>query len=176
VKNGVSFNNGISLEYYSSHNTFNNCVVTNNGANAGTGNGNAGINLFGNFNQFNTFNNCTVTGNGNVQFYVSNFDALRLGQDSNTTINGGTYTGSNTVTPVIIISGANAKVVSATISGPGPQGLSLNWTGACINSNTFVAGTGLASGISSGSTTNIGSGNVMNGYSSNLTPGTCTAP
>jgi hypothetical protein len=176
VKNGVSFNNGISLEYYSSHNTFNNCIVTNNGASAGTMNGNAGINLFGNFNQFNTFSNCTVTGNGNVQFFVSNSDALRLGQDSDTTINGGTYTGSNSVEPAILISGTNAKVVSATISGPGPQGQNLNSTNACVNSNTFVAGTGLASGIWSGNSTNIGSGNVMNGYSSNLNPGTCTAP
>jgi len=44
VKNGVQAYNGISLEYYSSHNTFNNCVVTNNGAGTGTGTGNAGIN------------------------------------------------------------------------------------------------------------------------------------
>src|SRR3989449_5235847 len=95
VKNGVQAYNGISLEYYTSHNTFNNCVVTNNGAGTGTGTGNAGINSFGNFNQYNTFNNCTVTGNGNIQFYVSSYDALRLGQDSNVTINGGTYTGTS---------------------------------------------------------------------------------
>src|SRR5437879_5367285 len=29
VKNGVQAYNGISIEYYSSHNTFNNCIVTN---------------------------------------------------------------------------------------------------------------------------------------------------
>src|SRR5436309_9517134 len=81
VKNGVQAYNGISLEYYSSHNTFNSCVVTNNGAGTGTGTGNAGINTFGNFNQYNTFNNCTVTGNGNVQVLINNFDALRLGMD-----------------------------------------------------------------------------------------------
>src|SRR6266478_2013892 len=61
--------------------TFNSLTV-NNGAGTGTGTGNAGINSFGNFNQYNTFNNCTVTGNGNIQFYVSSYDALRLGQDS----------------------------------------------------------------------------------------------
>jgi len=37
VKNGVQAYNGISLEYYSSHNTYNSCVVTNNGAGTGTG-------------------------------------------------------------------------------------------------------------------------------------------
>src|SRR5260370_198741 len=57
-----------SLEYYSSHNTYNDCVVTNNGAGTGTGTGNAGINSFGNFNQNTTFKNSTVSGNGNVEF------------------------------------------------------------------------------------------------------------
>src|SRR5207245_5785071 len=99
VKNGVTAYNGISLEYYSSHNTFNSCIVTNNGAGTGTGTGNAGINSFGNFNQYNTFNNCTVTGNGNVQFYVSAYDALRLAQDSHNTVSGATFTGSTTVVP-----------------------------------------------------------------------------
>jgi hypothetical protein len=177
VKNGVSFNNGISLEYYSSHNTFNNCVVTNNGANAGTGNGNAGINLFGNFNQYNTFNNCIVSGNGNLQVLVSNFDALRLGQDSYVTINSGTYTGTNTVLPVIAIIGTNAYVTSANINGPrGLGGLYLGSITACVNNNTFGVGAGSNVGIWSNGSTNIGYGNVLNGYSSNLTPGTCTAP
>jgi polygalacturonase len=177
VKNGVSFNNGISLEYYSSHNTFNNCVVNNNGANAGTGNGNAGINLFGNFNEYNTFNSCIVSGNGNLQVLVSNFDALHLGQDNYVTINGGTYTGTNTVLPVIAIIGANASMTSANINGPwGLSGLYLGSINACVNNNTFGAGTGSNVGIWSKSSTNIGSGNVLNGYSSNLTPGTCPAP
>ena len=175
VKNGVRANNGISLEYYSSHNMFNGCVVTNNGVGTGTGTGNAGINSFGNFNQFNTFNNCTVTGNENVQFMISNFDALRLAQDSNVTINGGTLTGTNTVEPVIYVYGSNAYVTSATINGQGAVGLYLGSTGACVNNNTFGAGTGsgLGASIRSDSGTNIGSGNVMNGYSSNLTAGTC---
>jgi pectate lyase-like protein len=173
VENGVQAYNGISLEYYSSHNTFNNCVVTNNGAGTGIGTGNAGINSFGNFNQYNTFNNCTVVGNGNVQFMTGSWDALGLGADSNVTINGGTYTGSNTVEPAILINGDNAYVTSATINGPG-QGLSLGKTNACVNNNTFGAGTGLSAGILSNSTTNVGSGNLMNGYSSNLTLGTCS--
>src|SRR5437879_4478911 len=124
VENGVQAYNGISIEYYSSHNTFNNCVVTNNGAGTGAGTGNAGINSFGNFNQFNRFNNCTVTGNGNVQVLINNNDALRLGQDIGNTINGGTYTGTNTVVPVIYVIGSNANVSSANISGPGSHGLS----------------------------------------------------
>src|SRR6266850_2304491 len=133
VKNGVRANNGISLEYYSSHNTFNQCVVTNNGAGTGTGTGNAGI-------------------------------------------NGGTFTGTDTLEPVIYIRGANAYVHSANISGPGSMGLYLGSTNACVSNNTFGAGTGLAQAISSGSSTNVGSGNILNGYGSNLTPGVCTAP
>ena len=178
VKNGVQAYNGISLEYYSSHNTFNNCVVTNNGVGTGIGTGNAGINSFGNFNQYNTFNNCTVVGNGNVQLMVGNWDALGLGADSNVTINGGTFTGTNTVLPVIAIVGANAYVTSANINGQWGQGggLYLGSINACVNSNIFVAGAGSSAGILSNSSTNIGSGNVTNGYSSNLTPGTCTAP
>jgi len=147
VKNGCCGYNGISLEYYSSHNTFNACVIQNNGG-TGTGNGNAGINSFGNFNQHNTFNNCTVTGNGNVQIMINNFDALRLGQDSDVTING------------------------TTVGGPG-TGVLVNASNGCINNNTFVAGSGLNTGISVMNTTNVGSGNVLNGYSSNLPSGTC---
>src|SRR3989454_293247 len=176
VKNGVQAYNGISLEYYSSHNTFNNCVVTNNGAGTGTGSGNAGINSFGNFNQYNAFNQCTVTGNGNVQILINDYDALRLGQDTNVTINGGTYTGTNTVEPVIYITGSNAYVTSTGINGQGAQGLYLGSTNACVNINILGAGTGLSAGISSASSTNIGSGNILNGYSSNLNPGTCTTP
>jgi hypothetical protein len=175
VKNGVQAYNGISLEYYSSHNTFNNCVVTNNGAGTGTGTGNAGINSFGNFNQFNTFNNCTVSGNGNLQFYVSSYDALRLGQDSYVTINGGTFTGTNSVEPVIYIEGANPTVIGATINGAGSEGVALDYNAAngCLNTNIFLAGSGLRSAIASNSTTNIGLGNILNGLSSNLTVGIC---
>src|SRR6267142_653491 len=178
VKNGVSWNNGISLEYYSSHNTYNNCVVTNNGVGTGTGNGNAGINTFGNFNQYNTFNNCTVSGNGNLQVLVSNFDALHLGQDSHVTINGGTYTGSNSEVPVIAIVGDSPYIHDATVNGPGKHGLYLVSSNACVNNNTFGAGTDAGSnvGILSNSSSNIGSGNILNGYSSNLTSGACSAP
>src|SRR5260370_17219660 len=118
VKNGVQAYNGVSLEYYSSHNTYNNCVVTNNGAGTGTGTGNAGINSFGNFNQYNTFNNCTVTGNGNVQFYVSSYDALRLGQDSGVTINGGTYTGTSSGGTTIEVQRSNVYINAPTLTAP----------------------------------------------------------
>jgi hypothetical protein len=177
VKNVPTNYNGISIEYYSSHNTFNSCVVTNNGG-SGTGTGNAGINSFGNFNQYNTFNNCTVTGNGNVQFLINSFDNLRLGQDSNATINGGTFTGANSVEPVIEVEGASVYIHNATISGPGSAGIGFNSYGinGCINNNTFVASSGLGSAISSGSSSNIGSGNILNGFSSNLVSGTCTRP
>ncbi len=175
-KNGVAAMNGVAIHYYSSHNTFNNCVITNNGAGTGTGTGSAGINSFGNFNQFNTFNNCTVSGNGNIQVLVNSFDALRLAQDSFITINGGTFTGENSIEPVIIIEGASAYIHNAIIKGPGTTGISLdsNGTNACINNNTFMTGTGLGGGINSASNTNIGLGNILNLLNSNLTPGVCT--
>ena len=175
VKNGVQAYNGVSLEYYSSHNTYNNCVVTNNGAGTGTGTGNAGINSFGNFNQYNTFNNCTVTGNGNIQFYVSSYDALRLGQDSGVTINGGTYTGTSSGGTTIEVEGSNVYIKGATISGPGSSGIGFSsyGTNGCINNNAFTGGTGLGVAINSSGSSNIGSGNILNGLSSNLTPGTC---
>ena len=174
VRNVGTNYNGISLEYYSSHNTYNSCVVTNNGG-GGTSTGNAGINSFGNFNQYNTFNNCTVTGNSNVQFYVSSYDGLRLGQDTNVTINGGTFTGSNTVEPVIEVEGANVYITGATINGPGSNGIGFNSYGinGCINNNTFTAGTGLGGAINSSGSGNIGLGNILNGLGSNLTAGTC---
>ena len=174
VKNGVAAYNGVSLEYYSSRNTYNSCVVTNNGAGAGTANGNAGINTFGNFNQYNSFVNCTVTGNGNVQFLVNNYDALRLGMDIGNTINGGTYTGTNTAEPAIAIYGSNAYVTSAYIYGPGADGLYLGSTNGCVNNNVFGAGTNLGAGIYSSSSSNVGANDIMNGNSSNLTAGTCT--
>jgi len=131
-----------------------------------------GMNSFGNFNQYNTFNNCTMSGNGNVQLMIGSWDALGLGADSNVTINGGTYAGSNTVEPAILINGDNAYVTSANINGPG-QGLSLGKTDACVNNNTF--GAGLSPAISSNSGTNSGSG-ILNGLNSNPTPGTCVGP
>jgi hypothetical protein len=177
VKNGPGAFNGWSFEYYSSHNLIQNCSVTSNGG-SGTGNGNAGINTFGNFNQSNIFNNCTVTGNGNVQFYISNFDALGLGADSGDEISGGTFTGSNSVEPVLLLAGSNEYLTGAAINGPGTRGLDLTAsqsTGACVNSNTFTAGSGtpMTVAINSSSSTNVGTGNALNSLTSNLTAGTC---
>ena len=182
VKNGVSYNNGISVEYYSSHNTYRHCKVTDNGAGTGTGTGNAGINLFGNFNQYNIFADCTVTGNGNVQFFDSYYDALGLGTDSNNAVVGGTYAGTTTEEAVIILEAPYDSVSGATISGPGSSGIEMDGpngsapgaTNACINNNDFVAGTGLTDGILAAFSSDIGSGNELNGLSSNLTPGTCS--
>jgi len=187
IQNGkLADMNGISLEYYSSHNTYNSCIVTNNGT-SGTGTGNAGINLFGNFNQYNIFSNCTVTGNGNVQFYDSYFDALGLGTDANNAIVGGTYTGSNTAEAVILLEASSNSVSGATISAPGSVGIEMDpargsapgGANACINNNVLLPGTPpntLSNGISAAFSSDIGSGNQLNGLSSNLTAGTCAAP
>jgi hypothetical protein len=178
VKNGFQAANGISLEYYSSHNFFDNCIVTDNGAGTGTGNGNAGINTFGNFNQYNAFNNCTLSGNGNVQFLISGFDALSLAQDSHNVVSGGTFTGSNTSEPVLLIEGDGTFITGATIGGPGAQGIYLDTqaSNACVNNNTFTSGSSLGSAISANSSGDVGLGNILNLLGSNLTSGTCGPP
>jgi hypothetical protein len=177
-RNGAADYNGISLEYYSSHNTYNNCVVTNNGPGTGTNTGNAGINLFGNFNQYNTFNNCAVSGNGNIQFYVSAFDALGLAQDSHNTISGGTFTGSNNTEPTILIQADGTLITGATINGPGAQGIYLDTqaTNACVNNNTFMGNSSLGSAISANGSGDLGLGNLFNLLVSNLPSGTCSPP
>jgi hypothetical protein len=178
VKNGVQAYNGISLEYYSSHNTYNNCTVTNNGAGTGTGTGNAGIITFGNFNQYNSFNNCTVSGNGNVQFYISGFDALALAQDSHNTVSGGTFTGSNSSEAVLLIEGDGTYITGTTVSGPGAQGIYLDTqaSNACVNNSTFALGSSLGMAISANSSGDMGSGNILNLLASNLPVGTCAPP
>jgi len=178
VKNGVQAYNGISLEYYSSHNTYNNCTVSNNGAGTGTGTGNAGIITFGNFNQYNSFNNCSVSGNGNVQFYISGYDALRLAADSHNTINGGSFTGSNTAEAAILIEGDGTYITGATISGPGAQGIYLDnqASNACVNNNSFIGGSGLGMAISANASGDMGLGNLLNLLTSNLSIGTCGPP
>ena len=177
VKNGVQAYNGISLEYYSSHNTYNTCTVTNNGAGTGTGTGNAGIITFGNFNQYNSFNNCTVSGNGNVQFYISGYDALRLAQDSHNTVSGGTFTGSNNAEAVLLIQGDGTYITGATISGPGAQGIYLDTqaSNACVNNNTFTLVSGLGSAINANGSNDFGLGNLLNLLGSDLTAGSCAA-
>jgi hypothetical protein len=176
-RNGAADYNGIVFNYYSSHNTLNNCVVMNNGT-AATGTGNAGINTFGNFNQYNSFNNCTVSGNGNVQLYISGYDVLRLAQDSHNTVTGGTFTGSNTTESVILIEGDGALITGATINGPGAQGIYLDTqaTNACVNNNTFMGNSSLGSAISANASGDLGLGNLFNLLDSNLPLGTCAPP
>ncbi len=176
-KKGAADYNGVVLHYYSSHNTFNNCVVMNNGT-SGTGTGNAGINSFGNFNQYNSFNNCTVSGNGNIQFYVSGFDALRLAQDTHNTVNGCTFTGSNSSEAVLLIEGDGTYITGITVNGPGAQGIYLDSqaSNACVNNSTFTLGSGLGTAISVNSSGDLGLGNILNLFGSDLTAGTCGPP
>ncbi|HXY48739.1 MAG TPA: glycosyl hydrolase family 28-related protein [Terriglobales bacterium] len=168
-RNGDPTYNGLSLEYYASHNTFNDCSITNNGPGGAQG---KGINTFGNYNQFNTFNNCTVTGNGGWAFGQGQ-SALGSFQDSNTTINGGTWRSSNSADDVLHLASASTYVHNATIGGPGATGISLTGNNGCINSNIFLAGSGLSAGISVSGSGNVGSGSTLNGFSSNLPGGTC---
>ena len=171
VKNGTGNFNGISLEYYSSHNKFDNCTATSNGS----GQGNAGINLFGNYNQYNTFNNCTVSGNGNIQFLVNSSDALHLARDLYNTVSGGSFTGVSDGESVMYIEGGGAYIHDATVNGPvgsGWSGINLgNYaTYGCVNNNTFVGS--FPNGVINASAYHdLGSGNNPN--NGNLTPGTC---
>ncbi len=156
--------NGISLEYYSRHNTFSNCRVINNGGD--------GIVGFNNGNDYNTLQNCTMYGNGIYQFGGSS-------SDNNWTVGGGTYGPGWSDQHVIGFSCCggvtnNIYVHDATIKGPGDVGLSVGGaSNACINNNTFISGTGIISAGISVNTNDIGSGNVLNGLTSNLTAATC---
>ena len=177
LKNSAGNYNGLAMEYWSSHNTFNNCIITNNGVGTGTDNGNAGINLFGNYMQFNTFYNCTVTGNGNRQVSADHwYGASGVNGDDSNAIIGGTYgNNDNSVEPAIFTNDTHFSVSGATIRGPGAYGLYIGslGTNGCVNNNTFVGGTVLATAISASGAGDIGSGNVLNGLSSNLPAGTC---
>jgi len=178
VKNGTSYYNGLSIEYYSSHNKFNSCLVTNNGT-SGAGTGNAGINLFGNYNQFNTFNNCTVSGNGNIAFYVSSSDALLLARDLYNTISGGSFSGDSNGESVIEIEGGGTLITGATLNGPAGTNyygihLDSHQTYACVNNNTFTANAFPSGAIHvDNGYHDLGSGNNLNGQGSNLQSGTC---
>ena len=174
--------NGISLEYYSSWNDFNNCTVTNNYASSGSGA--AGVTLFGNYNQHNTFSNCTVSGNGNIQFYVSGSDALGLARDLFNTVSGGSFTGASNGQSAMYIVGGGALVTGATFNGPVGSG----WPGiylaapyatyACLNNNTFAAGAFPSGAIGNGNANpppyhDRGSGNNLNNQGSSLVSGAC---
>lgn len=144
---------------------------------AGTGTGNAGINLFGNFNQFNTFNNCIVSGNGNIQFFDQNGSQPNHQSDSHNTINGGNFTGTKTTESVVLIQADSSSTYGATLTGPGWYGLELDAqaTNACVNNNIFTSNSNLAGSINATGSNDIGSGNQLNGLAAagNFTQGTC---
>jgi len=167
---------GITIEYFSHHNVWNNCKVTNNVSSSGANNG---INLYGDVangnnqgsNHYNTFNNCTVTGNNGSAIFVSD-------NNNNLEINGGTYSAVAGL-PVIDIGSpccaTNAYIHNASIGGPGSIGIYIEngSANACINNNTFTAGSGLGTAISSNSSGDLGLGNILNLLGSNLTLGVC---
>ena len=129
VKNGMGSTgyNGISLEYYSSHNTFNHCVVTNNSAYSG-------IMGFGNYNQYNKFVNCTVSGNAQWQLGHSK-SALGQFNDTHWEISGGTYTGAGD--NVIHLNGSGAYVHDVSVNGPWHYGIYIGGNETCVTNNKF---------------------------------------
>jgi hypothetical protein len=174
----AAYYQGITLEYFSHHNVWNACKVTNN---VGSPN-NSGIALYGDVsngnnqgsNHYNTFNNCTVTGNSGFAIWVSD-------NNNNIEINGGTYTGVAGQYVIAFDDSSpcctnNAYIHNATIDGLGSIGIFIENSSksACINNNTF--GSGLSSGIYVTDSSDIGAGNIMNGMSSNLNAGTCAPP
>jgi len=153
VENGQDNFNGLAIDYYSTYNNFNSCQILNNSTNGGSGTGNAGINLWGDFVSYNTFSNCTVTGNGNVQIYDS------------------PWWGTSPATTGLDVGNA---FIGNTVGGSGTYGLLLYGTNDCVNGNTLQSG--LSAGLSIEGSGEVGLGNVLGGTSSNLTAGTCSAP
>jgi len=136
VKGGVAGYNGINLEYFTSHNTFNNCDVENDNT--------EGVDMFGNNNQFNTFNTCTMKSSTAVQFYQG-ASALGNHNDSNTTITGGTVIGQHDASNgAIIINSANSSVTSVAFpvnpAGAAHVGVWIFGSGGCYSNNNFTAG------------------------------------
>jgi hypothetical protein len=164
VKNGAGGDNGISIEYYSSHNTVNTCSVTGNSAN--------GIDGFGNYNSYNKFVNCTVSGNTGWQVGQT---ASALGQfnDNYWEISGGSYTGANS-NNVLQINGGHFYVHNANVVGPGDNGIVVNGNYGCINSNSFGGSFNYNSIYFSGSGS-VANGNSTVGavYPNPLPTGTC---
>ncbi len=164
-----NIDNGVSLQYYAQHLTFNSCRVVNTGSSGG-------IIGFGNDNSFNTFNNCTATGSKGWQIANAGLN------DTNWTISGGTYANSIGGNDIIHLSGNSGHYIhDASIAGPGNTGINLNTaTNSCSDNNSFVGGSGLSAGIFTSSSTVVGAGNILNGFSTNLTEGACgsdaTAP
>jgi hypothetical protein len=176
---GLSYN-GITIEYFSHHVTWNNVSIS---GLAGTDN--AGIAIYGDAsngnyqgnNYYNTFNNCNVSGTTDPALWV-------LDNNEYTTISGGSWSGSAGV-PVLAFgldAGAGGEgyvyVTGATISGPGTNGIEVDnaSSNVCINNTVFSSGTGSSGAIDVTGSNSMGSGNVLNGLSSNLTAGTCTGP
>jgi len=147
---GASNLNGIVLNYYSSHNTFNNCVVTNNSG--------AGIVGFGNYNQYNTFNNCTVSGNTILQMLAGGQSALGNRDDHYWTVNGGTYTSLAGTLNIQLYASNNSYVHDVHFVGPGVQGLNISANNACVNNNIF---SGFTTDIVLNGRNNLGSGNTI---------------
>jgi len=171
----AAYYQGITLEYFSHHNVWNNCKVTNN---VGSPN-NSGITLYGDLangnhqgsNHYNTFDNCTVTGNSGYAVWVND-------NNNNIEINGGTYSGVAGQYVLAFDDSApcctnNAYIHNATINGPGAIGIFIEngSKNACINNNTF--GLGLITGINVTDASDMGAGNILSGLSSNLFAGTC---
>jgi hypothetical protein len=171
----AAYYQGITLEYFSHHNVWNNCKVTNN---VGSPN-NSGITLYGDLangnhqgsNHYNTFNNCTVTGNSGYAVWVND-------NNNYLEINGGTYSSVAGQYVLAFDDSApcctnNAYIHNATINGPGSIGIFIEngSKNACINNNTF--GLGLITGISVTDASDVGTGNILSGLSSNLNLGTC---
>lgn len=130
VKNGMesSGSNGISIVYYSSHNTFNDCLVVNNSSSAG-------IMSFGNYNQYNTFVNCTVNGNAGWQL-GQGASALGQTKDDFWEIRDGTYSGTGHTIIQIVSNGV--YIHDVRIVGPGSTGVHIDGNQGCINNNVFT--------------------------------------
>jgi hypothetical protein len=164
----------LALEYYSHHNTFNNCVVKNNQGHA--------IATFGNFNDHNTFAGCTVTAMAGYKAFSQSASYSGNLADHYTTIQGGTWIGS-TGNAVLQMNSSGLSMSGVTVKGPGSSGLSLGGitseavSNACVVNNTFssLPGGSDVFFVAGGGTGNHFTGNATpdGAYPSPLPSGAC---
>jgi hypothetical protein len=155
--------NGLILDYYSSFNTFKDCIITGN-----AGPGSSGIVTFGNSNQHNTFVNCTVSGNAVYQI-AQGTSALGNHNDAFTTVYGGTYTGNSVLYGISLVSD-NAYVSNVNFAGPGSHGLDIRGNNSCVTNNKFV---NFSKDVVIKGVNNLGSGNTAPDGVIGLRTGVC---
>lgn len=164
VTGATGGSNGISLEYYSHHNTFTNCTVV----------GEHAVATFGNFNDHNSFTNCTVTPRTGSKAFSQSQSFLSNTKDDFTTISGGTWTGV-AGQPVFQMNSNNLSIIGVAVHGPAANGVVIG--GFAPINNTCMNGTAFSGTITVLDVTLTAGGGANNFFNNNTTPhGTSPSP